>query len=418
MRILYLSYEFPPFHVGGLGTYAQEMAKRFVKMNNSVTVFSKNPGDASTKEMWKGVEVHRPLLADIVDLLPVIIPEDVDEWSMSSQNYFAEVLVYNILSTTKTVNDIVGEDGIGFDIIVAHDWLSAMGGIAIKRALDLPLVFHIHSTEQGRAEDESSTIKSLEKTAGKIADRIITVSDSMKEHLISLGYSPEKIKVVPNGVDPEKYDPEREEFSEEKVKDFKEKIGIGEDPMIFYVGRLTWMKGVESLIRAMPMILEEVPDAKLVILGQGGQESTITEYIEENDLQDNVITRYEFVSEEERLKYYAACDLAVFPSRYEPFGIVCTEAMSMEKPVVVGATGVNGFKEQVIASGSNRCGSHVDPESPEDIAESVIELLEEDEELRERLGKNGRSRVLNNYTLDVVAERTMEIYDMVTDSEQ
>lgn len=416
MKILYLSYEFPPFHVGGLGTYAQELAKRFVKMDNSVTVFSKNPGDAPTKEIWKGVEVHRPLLADIVDLLPVIMPGDVAKWPTSSQNYFAEVFMYNILSTTKAVNDLVGKDGREFDVVVAHDWLSAIGGLAVKRSLDLPLVFHIHSTEQGRTTDGSSTVKSLEREAGRIADRIITVSDPMKGHLISLGYEPEKIRAVPNGVDHEKYDPEREEFSEDKVKDFREKIGVGDDPMIFYVGRLTWVKGVESLIRAMPRILEEVPDAKLVILGQGDQEGTIDEYVESNDLQDNVITRYEFVSEEERLRYYAACDLTVFPSRYEPFGIVCTEAMSMGKPVVVGATGVNGFREQVIASGPNRCGSHVDPESPEDIAKFVIELLEDDE-LREKLGKNARDRVLNNYTLDIVAERTMEIYDRVTDSE-
>ncbi|KXA94927.1 glycosyl transferase family 1 [candidate division MSBL1 archaeon SCGC-AAA259E19] len=410
MKILYYSYEFPPFHVGGLGTYAQEMAKMFVKRDHSVTAFSKNPGDAPTHEIWKGIEVHRPLLADIVDLLPILMPGDVSHWPTSSQEYFAEVLMYNMLSATKTVNDLVSKDDREFDIIVAHDWLSAIAGIATKRELDLPFVFHVHSTEQGRTRDGSETIKSLERSAARISDLVITVSDAMKGQLISLGYNPEKIRAIPNGVDHEKYDPNRKEFSEDKNKEFREKIGVGDDPMILFVGRLTWVKGVESLTKAMPTILSEIPDAKLVILGQGDQENAVRDVIENNDLHENVITHFKWVEEEERLKYYAASDLCVFPSRYEPFGIVCTEAMSMGKPVVVGAKGTCGFREQVITSGADRCGSHVDPDSPHDIAEFVIEILKDDD-LRERMGNNARQRVLDNYTLDSVADRTLNTYE-------
>lgn len=416
MKILYFSYEFPPFQAGGLGTYAQEMAKRFVKKDHSVTVFSKNPGDAVTHETWKGVEVHRPLLADIVDLLPIIMPGDVSSWPTSSQNYFAEVLMYNILSTTKSVNDLVGKDKREFDIIAAHDWLSAIGGIATKRSLGKPLVFHVHSTEQGRTGNGSPTIKDLERTTGRKADIIITVSDAMKGHLISLGYEPSKIRAIPNGVNHEKYDPNREEFSEDTVREFREKIGVEDDPMILFIGRLTWVKGIVPLMRAMPEILNEVPDAKLIIVGVGDQEDSIDDIIESNNLQDNVITRYEFVEEEERLMYYASSDLAVFPSKYEPFGIVCTEAMSMGKPVVVGAKGVSGFKEQVVASGPNRCGAHVDPESPTDIAKFVVEILQDDE-LRKKMGENARERVLNNYTLDIVSDQTLDIYRKLIESD-
>ncbi|MFP4005976.1 MAG: glycosyltransferase family 4 protein [Candidatus Hadarchaeia archaeon] len=409
MKILYLSYEFPPFHVGGLGTYAMEMTKRFVQKDQSVTTFSKNPGDAPTSEIWKGVEVHRPQLADMSELLPIIMPHDVADWPTWSQKYFAEVFMYNVLSTTKSVNDLVGKDDRDFDIVVSHDWLSAIAGISIKDSLDIPMVFHVHSTEQGRTHQGSETIKRLEKSGAKNADLVITVSDAMKGHLISLGYEPEKIRAVPNGVDHEKYDPDRDTFSEDKVRGFREKIGVGDDPMMLYVGRLTWVKGIEPLARSMPLILEEVPDAKLVVLGVGEQEDSLKDLVDSYDLEENVITKFEWVSEEERLMYYAACDLAVFPSRYEPFGIVCTEAMSMGKPVIVGAKGVSGFREQVIASGPHRCGSHVDPDSPDDIAKFSIEFLK-DKSLRKKLGKNGRERVLNNYTLDKVAEQTLEYY--------
>src|SRR3990172_7897923 len=110
MNILYFPYEFPPFIVGGLGTYAFEMTRQFARMGQSVTVFSKNPGNATTKDFLQGVEVHRPLVADVTDLLSLIVPEDVARWSTAAQNYFAEMFMYNILSSTKTINSLVKMD--------------------------------------------------------------------------------------------------------------------------------------------------------------------------------------------------------------------------------------------------------------------------------------------------------------------
>ncbi len=101
----------------------------------------------------------------------------------------------------------------------------------------------------------------------------------------------------------------------------------------------------------MPLVLAEYPKAKLVILGKGEEQQDITELADLSGISKNVEYRPEFVSEEERIMHYAASDLCVFPSIYEPFGIVSLEAMSMEKPVVVGAKGVVGFREQVVPAG-------------------------------------------------------------------
>jgi len=409
MNILYFPFEFPPFFVGGLGTYAFEMARRFARMGHSVTVFSKNPGDAITRDLYEGVEVHRPLVTDMVDLLPLIVPGDIKQWPTASQNYFADVFIHNLLSATKSINLLTRMDKRNFDIIVAHDWLDAIAGIICKKALRKPFVFHLHSTEQGRVTDGSPTVKNLEKLVGTIADVIITVSYAMRDHLISLGYDEKKIQVVPNGVDEKKYNPGSRKFSHDKITKFREKIGVGTDPMILFIGRLTWVKGADTLVRAMPMILNEVPNAKLVILGKGDQEEMIKHLIGHLGIQNNVKTYFEYVDEKERLLYYAACNIAVFPSKYEPFGIVCTEAMSMEKPVIVGAKGISGFREQIIPSGSDRCGAHVNPDDPYDIAKFAIEMLKS-ETLRKELGRNARKRVLERYTLDKVAEETIEIY--------
>ncbi|MBA7593290.1 Glycogen synthase [subsurface metagenome] len=410
MNILYFPYEFPPHFVGGLGTYAYEMTRRFARLGHSVTVFSKNPGDAITRDLYEGVEVHRPLLADVTDLLPVIVPEDVKRWPVKAQNDFAEVFMYNILAATKTINLLVRSDKRNFDVVVAHDWLSAIAGMTCKKTLNKPLILHFHGTEHGRTGDGSPTIKTIEQMASKDAEAIITVSYAMRDELISLGHDEGKIRVVWNGVDYKKYDPAK--FSEEKICAFREKMGVGDSQLILFIGRLSWVKSADTLMHAMPAILKEVQNAKLVLIGKGEQEGMIKHLVEHLGIQDKVILKFEYVSEKDRLLYYAASDLVVIPSKYEPFGIVCTEAMSMGKPVIVGATGTSGLREQVVNRGPNRCGAHVNPYDPYDIAKFAIEFLK-DENLRKELGKNARKRVFEEFTLDKVAAETVGIYKQV-----
>jgi glycosyltransferase involved in cell wall biosynthesis len=126
-------------------------------------------------------------------------------------------------------------------------------------------------------------------------------------------------------------------------------------------------------------------------------------------IHDKIIMRTEFVSEEERIRHYAAADLVVLPSLYEPFGIVCTEAMSMEKPTVVGARGTNGMREQIIPSGEKQCGIHINPFEPKDIAWGIIQVLQSQDKAVQ-WGKNGRQRVLEEFSWDAVNRRTLDIY--------
>ena len=179
--------------------------------------------------------------------------------------------------------------------------------------------------------------------------------------------------------------------------------------MVLFLGRLTWVKSVKNLVQAMPMVLEEFPKTKLVILGKGEEQSDIVETSNRLGIKDKVVYRFDFVPEDERILYYAASDVCVFPSVYEPFGIVSLEAMSMAKPVVVGARGVVGFREQVINSGPDQNGVHVNGEDPADIAWGIKEVLRDPK--RARLwGKNGRKRVLDYFTWKKVAEQTLEVY--------
>jgi len=418
MKMAVLVYEYPPKIVGGLGTYAAEITRKFVLLGHDVTVFTMNDDEGSlpTRELWRGIEIHRPLHIDVSDSLPDVIAEDVKKWGRGI-HLFSKILVYNYLSASKLVNELVRIDGFEYDIVLAHDWLSAIAGTAIKRELNLPLVFHVHSTEKGRTlGNGSDVVSNIERRGGQMADTIVTVSHAMKDELTELDFPQEKIRVCYNGVDPEKYS--MEQVSEDEMTTVRQRYGIGDgDLMAYFVGRLTWVKGADKLIMAMPHVLRDIPNAKLVIIGLGEMQAYLERLVHDLKLQDVVKFRFEFVPEEERIAHYAACDVAVFPSLYEPFGIVALEAMSMEKPVVVGANGINGMRETVIPDGPNQCGFHVNPREPMDIAWGIVNAVRNPER-KAWYGQNGRRRVLQDFSWDVIAKRTTELYTEALESKK
>jgi glycosyltransferase involved in cell wall biosynthesis len=230
----------------------------------------------------------------------------------------------------------------------------------------------------------------------------------MQDELVRLGFPAQNVQVCYNGVDPQKYSLER--VDSEVIRKVRERYGLEDDDlMALFIGRLVWVKGVDKLVRAMPHVLEKVPNVKLVVLGLGEMGEYLQRLADSLNLNDAVKFRFEFVPEEERIAHYAACDVAIFPSLYEPFGIVALEAMSMEKPVVVGATGISGMREVVIPSGPDQCGFHINPNDPSDIAWGIVNAVQ-DPTKRAQFGKNGRKRVLEKFSWGSAAERTVQVY--------
>jgi glycogen(starch) synthase len=413
MKIAVFVYEYPPKIVGGLGTYAAEITRKFVLMDHDVTVFTMNDdaGTLPTREIWRGIEIHRPLHLDVSDSLPDVISEDIKKWGRGI-HLFGKLLVYNYLSASKLINELIRKEGMKYDLVVAHDWLSVIGGVTVKKESKLPLVFHVHSTEKGRTMGNgSSVVSNIELRGANKADMIITVSYAMKDELIQLGFPRNKIRVSYNGVDPNKYDPAS--VSAEQVRKIRQYYGLKDDEfMILFLGRLVGVKGVDKLIMAMPHILPKFPKTRLVIVGVGDLQEYLVNLVKTMRLEDYVKFRFDFISEEERILHYAACDVAAFPSLYEPFGIVALEAMSMECPVVVGAAGVSGMREIVICCSEEQCGYHIDPNNPSDIAWGIMSVLESPER-RKMLGKNGRKRVISEFTWSKIAEKTAALYEQL-----
>lgn len=406
MRIAYFVWEYPPRLVGGLGTYAAEITKKFDQMGNRLVVFTMNDGEKlPRKEDLNNITVHRPLLADATPVLPTFVDDEIKRWG-DGLKFFSDVLTYNFLSANKFANEVARKEN--FDIIVCHDWLSAIAGVIAKKNTGKPMVFHVHSTEHGRSGGGGSqTIRNLEFSTASYADRIVTVSSAMRDELHRLYFPADRIRVCWNGVDEKKYDISR--FNKQQIDAFRAKSGIKEgEKLILFTGRLTWVKGVNTLINAMPEILRGCPEARLVVLGSGEMAEELKVLARQLNIADKVMMIDKWVAEDERIMLYASSYMVCAPSRYEPFGIVSLEGMSMGKPVLVG----NGGLREAVVEGET--GFYCEPDDAHDLAVKALKILK-DPDLAARLGANGRDRVLKHFTWDKIARDTLDIYQNVID---
>jgi glycosyltransferase involved in cell wall biosynthesis len=235
----------------------------------------------------------------------------------------------------------------------------------------------------------------------------------MKRELIGMGVAADKIYVCYHGVDACFFDPAR--LDQRRLEAMKERYDIVEgDIVILFVGRLERVKGVIQLLQAMPLVLNRNPNAKLLIVGKGSLEEQVRAYSAKSGFITLVT---DFLDPEEKMYHYALADLCVFPSLYEPFGIVALEAAAMAKPAVVGASGTSGLCEIVENPAALRpTGVHINGRDPADLAWGINLALEDPVRLK-AWGKNARDRVLGLFTWKAAAEKTLDIYRKVLGSQ-
>lgn len=386
MRILMLSWEYPPNNVGGLSNHVYYLAHSLYEMGHEVYVVTCQDGTAPIKENDEGVFVHRvePYKFETDDFI---------KWAMQLNFAMIEECIRLIKSQGK------------MDIIHAHDWLSAYCAKTLKWAYNIPVVSTIHATEYGRnggiKTDMQRYISSVEWNLTYEAWKVIACSNYMKEHITSIFSIPrEKVWVIPNGIKAVSY---QDNYN---LDAFRRRYAKKDEKIILYIGRHTFEKGIQILINSIPKIIKEYEKIKIIIAGTGPMTEELKDKVLKMDLEKDVIfTGY--ISEEEKSKIYRVADLAVFPSIYEPFGIVALEAMIAGCPVV--ASDVGGFSE-IIHNRFNgvkfQCGS------VNSLKDSVLEVLN-DFQLSSRLIENGLKVVREKYSWEHVAELTIKIYSEV-----
>jgi glycosyltransferase involved in cell wall biosynthesis len=383
MKIALLSWEtFHSIPVGGVAVHVTELAAALERKGNEVHVFTRMGQGQSWYERIDGVHYHRcpfPLNADFV--------AEVDDMCRS--------FVQHVFQT---------EDYIGpFDVIHAHDWLTANAMIWIKQGRYRKTLFTVHSTEYGRCGNEfyggqSERIRAHERAGTYWCDRVITVSHSLKKEVMWMYEVPEwKTSVMFNGVNLHQFDGWID------PKTVRDRYGIGPmDPMVLFVGRMVCQKGPDLLVEAIPSVLSYYPYAKFVFVGDGEMKAQVQWRAEQLGL-GHAIRFLGFKSGWELVNLFKASDAVCVPSRNEPFGIVVLEAWSAGKPVI--AT-VNGGPRELIWN--DVTGLTIYPR-PDSIAWAVGTLFTNFEWGR-WMGANGRAAVEKAYTWDAVADSALRLY--------
>lgn len=227
---------------------------------------------------------------------------------------------------------------------------------------------------------------------------VIVNSNFMKCHIQGLfGLPFDKINVIPNGINLTNFN------GIERDYDFRRQYASDNEKIILYMGRLVYEKGIQHLISAMPKILNGYNDTKLIIAGKGGMIDELKSEAEALGVANKVyFTGY--LNTKQVQKMYKCADIAVFPSIYEPFGIVALESMLAGIPTVV--SDVGGLNE-IVDHGVNGMKSYAG--NANSIADSILTLLY-DHQLCNNISKNAKAKVKQEYNWNKIAQDTHFIY--------
>ncbi|HLN88468.1 MAG TPA: glycosyltransferase family 4 protein, partial [Candidatus Binatia bacterium] len=226
----------------------------------------------------------------------------------------------------------------------------------------------------------------------------VTISNYSLEKIHKhYGVDPSKVRIVPNGVNIEKFKPT------ENVELAKQRFGLGKEPCVLFVGSLIPRKGLPFLIEAAKKIVKENAETKFLIVGEGPLKNQLTVSIESANLSGN----FKFLGnlkEDALSAAYNSADIFVLPSIQEGQGIVLLEAQAAGKPTV--AFDVGGVNEAVR---KGETGLLVKRGSLGELEDALLRLLS-DKPLREKMGASGRRFVSKNFTWDICADKMLKVY--------
>jgi glycogen synthase len=394
MRVLMLSWEYPPRVVGGLGRHVHALATGLVRAGHDVVVVSRDHADAADDEVVDGVRVVR------VHEDPPLVPfEELLAWTMALNHGL-------VRAALRVLDEFTPE------VIHAHDWLVAHAAKTLKDHTGLPLVATVHATEAGRHQGYlpgpvNRAIHSVEWWLTYEARRVITCSRYMRESVQDLFLLPhDKVDVIPNGIDVD-------HWSADSARVAALRSGLSPDgaPVLLFAGRLEYEKGVQTVLAALPRLRRRFPGVRLVIAGVGTHEDELRALARRLRVA-RAVTFMGFLGPDDLAVMAAAADCALVPSIYEPFGMVALECAAAGTPLVVADTG--GLREFV---DHGLTGLRFTPGDPAALADAVTTLLR-DEVAAARMVRDARALLARDYTWDAIARRTAAVYERAAREER
>lgn len=383
LKVLMLSWEYPPMMVGGLSRHVFDLTRYMVQLGLEVHVLTSHVEGFPAYEVNQGVHVHR---------LRTFQSREVD--------FMGWVFQLN-LAMIDYAKHLIKNFG-PFELIHAHDWLVCQAAKTLKHQFQLPLVSTIHATEHGRNQgiysDIQRKIHHLEWQLTYESWRVIGCSQYMEREIRELFQLPaDKLDIIPNGVDPSLIQVSKPD------KEVRSQFALPDEKIIFFVGRMVREKGVQVLLDSVPEVLSTCPEAKFIIGGKGPMLEELKRKAQEMGISDKVVFTG-FISDETRNQLLHFASATVFPSLYEPFGIVALEAMAAGTPVIV--SDVGGMSE-IIEHGVD--GLKVYPGDPHSLAVQITSCLK-DEQWANELKQKAVEKINQYYHWQSIAEQTAGVY--------
>jgi glycogen synthase len=392
MRVLMISWEYPPVIEGGLGRHVRKLSEQLADRGVEVHVLTRGGGQLPVQEVRHGVNVHR--------VREPPFPRDVDRFLVWVQDMNDHMAALGLELTARG----------GFDLVHSHDWLVADCARRVVREQGLPWLVTIHATEYGRHQGwvqkpPQSGIHALEGKMAQDADSLITCSQYMRGHVGRVfGVRDSKITVIPNGVDPGELEPRAAHTDGDELR---ARFAAPDELLILLVGRLVYEKGFHLALEALAPIIRRRGKVRFVVAGTGSAEQEL-----KRQARSLGISRcgsfLGWVGDDMLHSLYRAADLCIVPSIYEPFGIVALEAMASGCLCIVADTG--GLRE--VVPGDETVGLRF-PARDADALRILLERVLEDDGERLRLVAEARAHVLSFDWVEV-ARKTRSVYDAMT----
>jgi glycosyltransferase involved in cell wall biosynthesis len=398
-----LGWEFPPFVSGGLGIHCFELSRALAALGVEIDFFMPATAKPVSVPWMRVIQVDESSFSEFsaTPLFPFVLGPYAKPCGSGGKpcgrrgtgaaygmDFFEAVDKYNALAGQLVM---LYHSKKPYDLVHCHDWITAKAGLSVKKALGLPLVFTVHSTEYDRTADlwPYEWILNVERAGVKAADRVIAVSNRSRQQLIErFGADPANVAVVYNAVDCGKFGCEG-----------GEKVLGGREKVVLYHGRLSVQKGIEFFIRAAQKVLQREKNVRFVVSGKGDLLPRLVEQAISLGIADK-ITFAGYVEDKSVPKLYAASDVFVLPSVSEPFGITALEAMASGTPVIVS-------KSSGVGEIANHC-LKVDFWDVDELANKILALLRYPVLGREM--SQNESGEVRTFTWNATATKTLWAY--------
>lgn len=272
-----------------------------------------------------------------------------------------------------------------------------------SRITRIPLVLTIQGAATTSADPLVDVVKelydkSIASFVGRTSKTVITLSSKLAQRALDIGAKESKIRVVPNGIDTNMFNPDFHDS-----KEIKKRLGFEpSDLVVGFTGRLVPLKGVEYLLQALEKVKSTIPSINLLIVGDGAQRSEIESKARNWDLSVKITG---WVNRKELPYYLAAMDIFVFPSLTEGIPVAVMEAMAMSKPIV--ATNVGGIPD-LVEQGKN---GFIGPSCNSDFIVGAIQKLAMTRGLRKQMGQASRRLIESRFSWDELVPKVEEVYE-------